>query len=147
MVTVIHAVLGYIFLVFFVRLLRRRPGGQMTMFEFVIIFLVGGVIILATMDDDRSMTNSTCAVMTVGMMHRLFAILKSHYPKFGAFVDGTPIVLVNNGAYQSDAMKNTNIDHEDVMAAARAQGIKSLPGIRYAVLERSGSISVIKAQQ
>src|SRR5947209_7225319 len=147
MVTFIHAIIGYIFLVFFVRLLRRRPGGQLTMFEFVLIFLVGGIIILATMDDDRSMTNSTCAVMTVGMMHRLFAILKSHFPKFGALVDGTPVVLVNKGQYQPESMKHTNIDREDVMAAARGQGVKSLRGIRYAVLERSGSISIIKSQR
>jgi hypothetical protein len=41
MTTVINAVAGYFFLMLTVRLLTRRPGAQMTMFEFVIVFLVG----------------------------------------------------------------------------------------------------------
>ena len=38
MATIIHAVLGYLFLLLVVRVLSRRPGGQLTLFEFVIVF-------------------------------------------------------------------------------------------------------------
>jgi uncharacterized membrane protein YcaP (DUF421 family) len=31
-----------------VRVLKRRAGSQMTLFEFVLVFLIGGVIILGT---------------------------------------------------------------------------------------------------
>ena len=48
MSTVIHAIVGYFFLLLAVRVLSRRPGSQMTPFEFVIVFLMGGVIILST---------------------------------------------------------------------------------------------------
>jgi hypothetical protein len=48
MVTIVHAVFGYLFLLLVVRVLSRRPGGQLTLFEFVIVFLIGGVIILST---------------------------------------------------------------------------------------------------
>ena len=52
MYTIIHAVLAYFFLLLTVRVLSRRPGGQMTLFEFVIVFLIGGVIILSTVGND-----------------------------------------------------------------------------------------------
>ncbi len=48
MATIVHAIVGYCFLLLTVRVLTRRPGAQMTLFEFVIVFLIGGVIILAT---------------------------------------------------------------------------------------------------
>jgi len=48
MYTVLHAIFGYFYLLLTVRVLSRRPGAQMTPFEFVIIFLMGGVIILTT---------------------------------------------------------------------------------------------------
>ena len=41
MATIVHAVIGYFVLLFVVRLLTRRPGAQMTQFEFVIVFLMG----------------------------------------------------------------------------------------------------------
>jgi hypothetical protein len=65
--TIIRAIVGYFVLLLVVRVLRRRAGSQMTMFEFVLIFLIGGVIILSTVDRDRSVTNCTCAVITVGV--------------------------------------------------------------------------------
>ena len=78
--TVLYATFGYFFLLLVVRSLSRRPGAQMTPFEFVIIFLIGGVIILATVGEDHSVTNSTCAVMTVGFMHRMVSLLKTRFP-------------------------------------------------------------------
>ena len=77
MYTVVHAIVGYLFLLLIVRVLSRRPGAQMTPFEFVLIFLMGGVIILATAGDDRSMTNCFGGVITIGLMHRTVFVVKN----------------------------------------------------------------------
>jgi uncharacterized membrane protein YcaP (DUF421 family) len=69
MYTIIHVIIGYFFLLLTVRVLARRPGAQMAPFEFVIVFLIGGIIILSSTGDDRSRTNYTCAVITAGLMH------------------------------------------------------------------------------
>jgi uncharacterized membrane protein YcaP (DUF421 family) len=147
MYTILHAIVGYFFLLLTVRILSRRPGGQLTLAEFVIVFLIGGVIITATIGDDRSMTNCVCAVITVALLHRLISWLKSRYPTFGAVVDGTPLVLLNKGQWQSEAMRKAHVDERDVMATARTKGLKTLDEIKYAILERNGSISVIKADE
>jgi uncharacterized membrane protein YcaP (DUF421 family) len=144
MYTLIHAIAGYFFLLMIVRILARRPGAQMTPFEFVLIFLIGGVIILATVGDDRSLTNCFGAVMAICLMHRLTAKLKQIWPRFGAIVDGTPVVVLRNGEWESESMLDLRIDDADVMAAARTKGIRSLDKIKYAVVERNGGISVIK---
>lgn len=143
MYTIIHAMLGYCFLLLIVRVLSRRPGGQLTLFEFVIVFLMGGIIILSTVGDDRSETNCTCAIITIAMMHQLVAWLKGRFPRFGAVVDGTPLVLLKDGEWQDEIMQGMRIDAEDVMASARGAGLQSLAQIRYAVLERNGAISII----
>jgi uncharacterized membrane protein YcaP (DUF421 family) len=147
MYTIAHAIIGYFFLLFIVRLLSRRPGAQMTPFEFVLVFLIGGVIILATVGDDRSETNSVCAVLTVGLMHRIVSWLKSRFPRFGAVMDGTPLVLLQNGEWQTETMNKMRLQDTDVMAAARSKGVKALKEIKYAILERNGAISIIKAEQ
>lgn len=143
MYTIVHAILGYCFLLLIVRVLSRRPGGQLTLFEFVIVFLMGGIIILSTVGDDRSETNCTCAIITIAMMHQLVSWLKGRFPRFGSIVDGTPLVLLKDGAWQDEVMRGMRIDAEDVMAAARGAGLKSLTQIRYAILERNGGISIL----
>jgi uncharacterized membrane protein YcaP (DUF421 family) len=147
MYTFVHAIFGYLFLLLMVRILARRPGAQMTPFEFVLIFLLGGVIILATAGDDRSMTNCYGGVIVVCMMHRLMGWLKQRSPKLGAIIDGTPILLLKDNRWQSASMDQARIDDTDVMAAARAKGLKTLDQIKYAVLERNGAITVIKKDE
>jgi uncharacterized membrane protein YcaP (DUF421 family) len=145
--TIIHAVFGYLFLLLIVRLLSRRPGGQLTLFEFVIVFLIGGLIILSTVGHDRSIVNCATAILTIGLMHRLVSGLKSKFPRFGAVVDGTPLTLLKKGEWQVEVMRGMRIDREDVMAAARTKGIRSIFDVAYAILERNGTISVIKNQK
>jgi uncharacterized membrane protein YcaP (DUF421 family) len=142
--TIIHAIISYFFLLLTVRILSRRPGAQMTPFEFVLIFLIGGVAILATVGDDRSETNSVCAVMAVTLMHRTIAGLKQRHRRIAALVDGTPLVILKDGKWQTETMQQMRIQNDDVMAAARTKGIKTLDEIKYAILERNGGLSVIK---
>lgn len=147
MYTIVHAVIGYFFLLLVVRVLSRRPGAQMTPFEFVLVFLMGGVIILATVGDDHSVTNAVCAVLTVGMLHRGVSSLKQRYPYLSKLVDGTPLVLLEKDRWQTEVMAKMRLADDDVMAAARVKGVKSLDQIKYAILERNGAISIIKKQQ
>ena len=118
----------------------------MTPFEFVLIFLIGGVIILATVGDDHSMTNCFCGVVTAGLMHRLTARLRVIFPRLGTFIDGTPLLLLDHGQWQTEIMGKMRIQDTDVMAAARSQGVKSLDEVKYAILERNGGISIIQHQ-
>jgi uncharacterized membrane protein YcaP (DUF421 family) len=142
--TLLLAVIGYFFLTFMIRMLARRPGAQMTPFEFVLVFLVGGVIILATVDSDHSMTNCYGGVIAICLMHRMVGALKRRSPRWATIIDGTPIVLLQNGQWVTSSMKQAHIDDIDVMAAAREKNVRTLDQIKYAVLERNGSISIIK---
>lgn len=142
--TLIHAVLGYFFLLIIVRVLARRPGAQMTPFEFVLIFLMGGVIILSTVGDDRSMINCYGGVIVICLIHRWVATVKLRSVRLANLIDGTPIVLLKDGQWQAKSAKKAHVDDADVMAAAREKGIKTLDDIKYAVLERNGAISVVK---
>ncbi len=144
MYTLLHAIIGYFFLTLMIRVLARRPGAQMTPFEFVLVFLVGGVIILATVGDDRSITNCYGGVIAICLMHRLVGRLKQRSPRWADLIDGKPILLLQNGEWQTTSMKQAHVDDMDVMAAARGKGIRTLDQIKYAVLERNGGISIIK---
>lgn len=146
MPTIIHAVIGYFILLFIVRVLRRRAGSQMTLFEFVLIFLIGGTIILSTLGNDRSLTNCTVAVIAVGFIHRSLSWAKSKSRRIGALLDGTPVVVIDQGNWQQEAFREANLRRDDIEAAARGMGITSLDDIDYAILERNGHISILKKE-
>ncbi len=130
-----------------VRVLTRRPGGQMTLSDFVLVFLLGGVIILSTAGDDRSLTNCTCAVITIGLLHRTVSWVKGRLPRVGAFVDGTPLLLMKHGQVEEDMLHGMQIGRPDLEAAARLKGVRSLDQVDFAILERNGGISIIEQEE
>ncbi len=143
MYTLLHAIAGYFILVLTMRLLRRRPGSQMTAFEFVIVFLIGGVIIAATMGQDRSATNATCGVIMVGLLHRTVSFLRTRSPLLERLLDGSPLIIYNKGEWQAEAMYQMKLSPDDVLAAARTKGLRNLDSVDYVILERNGQISLL----
>jgi uncharacterized membrane protein YcaP (DUF421 family) len=54
MAAVLRAFFGYFFLVFTVRVVGRRPGKQLTPFEFVLVFFMGGLALTAMVGNEAS---------------------------------------------------------------------------------------------
>ena len=146
MAAVVRAFLGYLFLVMVVRIVGRRPGKQMTPFEFVLIFFIGGLALTAIVGDEVSYTNALCQIITVALGHYILAWARSKSRRFARLVDGTPLILLENQTWRSDTMKHMRIKDDDVIASARDSGIKTLQEIDCAVLERNGEISVAQPQ-
>jgi uncharacterized membrane protein YcaP (DUF421 family) len=61
----------------------------------------------------------------------------------GLVVDGSPVLLVENGHWHEDRMAKLHLRDHDVMASARLKGLLERKAIRHAVHERNGSIAVI----
>lgn len=63
---------------------------------------------------------------------------------FEKIVEGTPIIIVDHGKPLKDRMSKSNVDEEDIMQAARSNlGLEKIDQVKYAVLEKDGSISII----
>ena len=144
MMAVVRAFVGYFFLVIIVRLVGRRPGKQMTPFEFVLIFFIGGLALTAIVGDEVSFTNGICQVITMGLAHYSLAWMRTKSSRFARLVDGTPLILLENQTWRANTLKHMRVYDDDVSASARDSGIKTLQEIDRAVLERNGEISVSK---
>jgi uncharacterized membrane protein YcaP (DUF421 family) len=143
MSSVLRAAFGYCFLILVTRTVGRRPGKQITPFEFLLVFFMGGVTLTSMVGDDRSLVNAFLQITTVALVHYAIAWSRQRFPSFGRLIDGTPLLLLSKGEWQVDAMKKMRIHDDDVMAMARDQGLERLDQIQYAVLERNGEISII----
>lgn len=59
-------------------------------------------------------------------------------------IDGVPLVIVEDGRPLEDRMRKARVEDDDVLEQARGtQGLERMDQIKYAVLERDGSISII----
>ncbi|MDQ3871912.1 MAG: DUF421 domain-containing protein, partial [Chloroflexota bacterium] len=59
-------------------------------------------------------------------------------------INDVPLVLLENGRLFKDRMRKARVTEDDILAMARElQGLERLDQIKFAVLERSGGITVV----
>ncbi len=145
--TILRAIWGYCFLIFIGRIVGRRPGKQLSPFEYVLIFYLGGLTLTGMVGEELSLTNAICQIMTVAGVHWIITVIRARSPRIARILDGTPLVLLEGGYWRSETMHLMGLSSEDVMTMARDQNIRTLSEIDNATLERNGEISVIKRQE
>jgi uncharacterized membrane protein YcaP (DUF421 family) len=98
----------------------------------------------AILGADNSLTNSLLVITTLVGIDILFSLWKQRSAEVEKLLDGVPVILVEEGEALRDRMKNARVDDNEIMMAARElQGLERIEQIKYAVLERSGRISII----
>ena len=145
MSTVLKAAAAYLVILFAMRLIGRRTASQQAPFDMVVLFLFGGMTTAAILGEDRSFTAAMTGVFTVGLMHVLVSWLKLKSILIERIVDGTPIVVYDEGRWAEDAMRKLRMQEADIRTAMRQGGLTDEKAMRYAVIERDGTISIIPA--
>ncbi len=142
--TILRASLFYWVLLFALRLIGRRAASQLTPFELIVIFLLGGISIQSVVADDRSVVNAISGVFAIVINHVLVSAIKQRSEVFRKLVDGTPVIVAQNGRVDERRLKGLRMVEEDVLTAARQKGAFGLDEVRLAVVERDGSITIVK---
>jgi hypothetical protein len=145
---VLRAAFVYLFLLVVFRLYGRRTLGQITTFDFVLLLIVSEAIQQAMVGQDHSLTNAAVIVLTLFGIDELLSVWKQRSERANAWMDGMPLVLVDNGRLVQDVMDSVQLDEEDILSSAReAHGLSHLDQIQFAVLEVNGSISIVPRRQ
>ncbi|QPD04547.1 MAG: hypothetical protein Nkreftii_002321 [Candidatus Nitrospira kreftii] len=141
---VIRSAAVYVALLVFLRLAGRRTLIQMTSFDFVLLLIIGEATQNALLQNDSSVTNAVLVVLTLISLDIAFSYIKQRVPIVARWIDGVPMIIVWDGRPLTDLMVKARVSVVDVLTAAReSQGLERMEQIKYAVLETTGSISII----
>lgn len=142
--SVLRAAAIYLLLLFIFRMAGRRTLAQITTFDLVLLLIVSEATQNAMLGDDNSITNSFLVITTLVGLDIILSLFKQRFPESEKIMEGVPLIIVAEGKPLKDRMKKARVDEDDVLTAARElQGLERLDQIKYAVLERSGGISII----
>ena len=125
--------------------LRKRSFGELSPFEMILLVSMGDIIQQGITQEDYSITGAVLAVGTFGFWIMVLTRLPWRSARARTLIEGVPLVLVRDGEPVDAALKLEQMPLDEVLEAARQQGVANLSEIRYAVLEVSGKISIIKA--
>ena len=134
----------YLILLVIFRISGRRDLSKITIFDFVLLLIIAETTQQALLGEDWSITNSVLLIITLLGIDLGLALWKQRSRILGQLIDGLPVILVDDGNLLYDRMRKSQVDESDILTAAReSRGLERMEQIKYAVLERSGGISII----
>ncbi|MGH2732546.1 MAG: DUF421 domain-containing protein [Actinomycetota bacterium] len=119
----------------------RRPGGFM-----------GPVTLAASSSyleifDGNGFGPDPSSVGTLGFWILVSSYLSFRWKRIRGLVEGIPTIVVRDGRISEEVLKVERLGEEEVLGAAREQGIASLSEIRFGILEGDGKFSFIKVHR
>jgi uncharacterized membrane protein YcaP (DUF421 family) len=126
-----------------IRIFGKRDVGGLTLIDLVMVLLLGNAV-------QNAMTNGSghigVGLVSAGALlaiDRLMGLMFTARPWIESKLLGEPTVILTNGQPDERAMRREGVDRDEIMVAARQQGLSDLRQVKLAVLEADGSISVI----
>jgi uncharacterized membrane protein YcaP (DUF421 family) len=142
--SIISGLAIYVFLLVLFRFTGNRSLAQITTFDAVLILIIAEAVQEAMIGEDRSMTNAGLLIVTLLGFDVLLSIASVRSRTMEKVVNDLPTLLVDDGVLLQDRMLNVRVSKDDIMENARTHfGLERFDQIKYAVLERNGSITVI----
>ncbi|MDQ2833959.1 MAG: DUF421 domain-containing protein [Acidobacteriota bacterium] len=113
----------------------------------MLVFYLGGLTLTGMVSNEFSLTNAFCQIVTIAACHYGIAMARAKWPRVARMLDGTPLVLLEKKQWRTETMHGMNVTDDDVMAVARAGGLRTLEDIDTAVLERNGEINALEVKK
>ena len=124
--------------------LKRRSLADLAPFEMVLLVVLGDIIQQGVMQQDYSVTGAFLALSAFGFWISAVTYISWRSTKARHVLEGVPIVLIADGKPIDSALATEQMPLDEVLEAARQQGVDDIEKIRLAILEVSGKISIIQ---
>jgi uncharacterized membrane protein YcaP (DUF421 family) len=138
---ILRPVVVYAFLIIGLRLAGKRELAQLNPFDLVVLLTISNTVQNAIIGDDNSVTGGLIGAATLLLVNYLVVRYLYSHDRLERLVEGSPDVLMENGAVKLDRLKKELITVVELEAAAHKQGFASLDEVDRAVLDTGGSIS------
>lgn len=138
---VYRAVFMFVFLWVITRVVGRSTLGELSTFELLLYVTMGDLVQQAITQQDYSVTSGVLAVGVFALLTVAISYVNWRWPRARSVIEGVPIVVVSDGEPVIDSMRKERLSIDDLMTAAREEGIRRFSDVQLAVLESNGRIS------
>lgn len=134
----------FFFIWILTRALGKRELAEMTAFELIMLVTIGDLVQQGVTQEDMSVTGAILAVATIGLWILLFSYVSFRWRRTEPVINGVPVIVVQDGRPLEEVLRIERVPVDEVLEAARNQGIADLAEVRYGIIEPDGRFSFLR---
>lgn len=137
--------LAYLGLIAMLRFSGKRTLAQMNAFDLVVTVSFGSTLSAVLTSRTTSLADGLAGLALLIVLQLVVAWSSLRVPFIRRLIKSEPRMLYHNGRFLKKPMENERVLKEEILQAARNQGIGSLDEIGTVVLETNGSFSILRS--
>jgi uncharacterized membrane protein YcaP (DUF421 family) len=141
---VLRATIIFFFIFLMTRIAGRRELSALEPFDVILLVVLGDLVQQGITQSDQSVTGTLIVISTITLLSVAVSWVSFRSGRVRLVTEGEPIVLVQDGTVIERNLRRERLTRGDLEEEARRQQVGTLSEIRWAILEKEGSISVIK---
>lgn len=140
--------LAMVWVVLLVRLNGPRSFSKMTNFDFVMTVAVGSLLASASQSTSwLAYLQSLTAMVALFVVQHIVARLRMASDSIDQLVQNSPVILMTDGVIDQQALDQTRVAKDDLIAKLREANVLDFSQVRHVVLETTGDISVMHGDE
>lgn len=141
---VLRSAAVFVFLWFLTRIIGKKELAEISSFELVLLVVIGDLVQQGVTQEDMSVTGAILATGTIALLVVSMSYVSFRWRRADRVVEGVPVVIVSDGQMVTESMRLERLTEEEVVSAAREQGIGDVADVRFGVLEPDGKFSFVR---
>lgn len=122
----------------------KRPIGELPVFDFLTILVIGSVTGADIAEPDVPHLHIIYSIIVMFAFQRLITLVYLKSDLFRKLVTFPPMIIVHDGKMVYKNLKHVKISIDEVLMLLREKDIFDINDVKYAILEPSGAVSVLR---
>jgi len=140
---VILSVVSYALLFLLTKIIGNRQMSQLSMFDYIVGISIGSIAAEMATSLDENYLEPMTAMVIYALLSVLLAFLSSKSIRVNEFLEGKPLVLLDNGELYRHNFKKAKLDLYEFQMKCRVSGFFDLSDLETVILEPNGKLSFI----
>ncbi|WP_284139304.1 MULTISPECIES: DUF421 domain-containing protein [unclassified Virgibacillus] len=136
-----------IVLFFITKWLGKKQISQLSIFEYISGIVLGGIVAIHSSTTEYPFMYGLLAMLVWFIIPFIVELISLKSKSFRNFTQGKSTVVIQNGKIMEDNLKKEGYSSDDLLENLREKNIFKVADVEFAVIEPSGSISVLPKRE
>jgi len=139
----IRTLILYIVIIAAIRLMGKRPVGELQPSELVITILISAVASVPVQDVTIPLSHGIIPILTLMAAEVIISAISQKNIRFRRMLSGNPVLVIKDGQFLQKAIRKLRLSTDDLLANLRLNGVFDLSQVSRAQVETNGQLSIL----
>lgn len=139
-----RSILFYIMIIFVYKIMGKREIGELSIVDLIVSLFIAEFVAISVENYKETIFMSIIPIIIIVLLQIISSKISLKSKKTRDILEGKPSVIINRGKINFKEMMKQRYNIDDLLVQLRAQSIKSIEEVDYAILEVNGKLSIFK---